>query len=188
MKILGLGILYFLILVAVPLSAQKIKIETKDRVTIVRNPKKPVKVPGAPKSLTLIEDLCIGEPTSEEDYVFADIRAVQVDDEEDIIVLDWKENVIKVFNKNGKHLRTFGKTGQGPGEFQNPSRMYLRAGTDITLMDTRNNRMSYYSKKGECLKEIQMGKNRVFRTIPDSRGYIYGDMMNIEKKLQMELI
>jgi hypothetical protein len=54
-----------------PCFAQKIKIEKKDGVTIVHNHKKPAKVPGAPTSLTLEEDLCIGVESGDEDYMFA---------------------------------------------------------------------------------------------------------------------
>ncbi len=161
--------------------AQKIKIEKIDGVTIVHNPKKPAKVPGAPKSLTLEEDLCIGVESGDEDYMFAELRSVQVDEDEDIIVLDWKYNVIKVFDKDGKHIRTFGKHGQGPGEIQGPSRMSLNGGKDIGILDSSNNRFSYFSKEGECLKETSLGKNaRIFRAIPDSRGCLYGDTFIIE--------
>jgi len=114
--------LWVALLMFSPCFAQKIKIEKKDDVTIVHNPKEPAKVPGAPKSLTLEEDLCIGLESGDEDYMFAELRSVQVDKDEDIIVLDWKYNVVKVFDKNGKHIRTFGKHGQGPGEIQGPSR------------------------------------------------------------------
>lgn len=163
-------------LLVIPIQGQKVKIEKKDGLTIVYNPKKPTKVPDAPKSLTLKEDLCIGVESGDEDFMFAELRSVQVDEDEDIIVLDWKYNVIKVFDKNGKHIRTFGKHGQGPGELQRPSRMYLKGGRDIGILDSANNRLSYYSKEGECLKETSLGKNaRIFRAIPDSRGFVYGD-------------
>jgi hypothetical protein len=169
--------------------AQKIKIENKDGVTIVHNPKKPAKVTGAPNSLTLEEDLCIGVESGDEDYMFAQLRSVQVDEEEDIIVLDWKYNVVKVFDKNGKHIRTFGKHGQGPGEIQGPSRMYLKGGKDIGILDSANNRFSYFSKEGECLKETSLGKNvRIFRAIPDSRGFLYGDTFILDGNIRKDSI
>jgi len=181
--------LWIALLMFSPCFAQKIKIEKKDDVTIVHNPKKPAKVPGAPKSLTLEEDLCIGVESGDEDYMFAQLRSVQVDEEEDIIVLDWKYNVIKVFDKNGKLIRTFGKHGQGPGEIQGPSRMYLKGGKDIGILDTSNNRFSYFSKEGECLKETGLGKHAmIFRAIPDSRGFIYGDTFSIEGNLRKHSI
>ena len=170
----------FLLLLS-PCFAQKVKIEKNDGVTIVRNPKKPAKVPGAPRSLTLQEDLCIGAASGDEDYMFAELRSVQVDEDEDIIVLDWRYNVVKVFDKDGKHIRTFGKHGQGPGEIQGPSRMYLKGGKDIGILDDANSRFSYFSKEGECLSETSLGKHAmIFRAIPDSRGFIYGDDISMD--------
>ena len=176
-------------LLAIPIQGQEAKIEKKDGVIIVHNPKKPLKIPNAPNSLTLKEDLCIGVESGDEDYMFASLRSVQVDEDEDIIVLDWKYNVIKIFNKNGKHLRTFGKHGQGPGEIQGPTRMYLKGGRDIGILDSSNNRFSYFSKEGECLKETSLGKHTViFRAIPDSRGFLYGNTFNFEGNSRKDFI
>ena len=100
-----------------------------------------------------------------------------MDIEEDFIVIDEKEILVKVFDKTGKHIRTFGKRGQGPGEFTGVARIVLKGGKDIVLLDRANGRFSYYSKKGECLKEIKLGKNLVSRVKPDSQGFIYADTM-----------
>jgi hypothetical protein len=173
--------LAILLLVLSPCFGQEIKTEKKDGVTIVHNPKKSAKVPGAPESLTLEEDLCIGIESGDEDYMFAELRSVQVDEDEDIIVLDWDYNVVKVYDKNGRHVRTFGKHGQGPGEIQRPSRMYLKGGKDIGILDDANSRFSYFSKEGECLSETSLGKHwMIFRAIPDSQGFIYGDEITMD--------
>ena len=51
------------------------------------------------------------------------IRAVQVGAGGEIFVLDGKIGQVKVYGPDGRHLRTIGKKGQGPGELQSPSRM-----------------------------------------------------------------
>jgi len=164
-----------------PCFGQKIKIEKKDGVTIVHNPKEPVKKPESPSSLDLIQDLCIGDSPDDENYWFSTIGGVMVDVEEDIIVIDEKEVVIKVFDKTGKHLRTFGKRGGGPGEFNTASRISLKGGKDIVVLDRGNNRLSYYSKEGLRLKEIPLGKySSISRAKPDSKGYIYADTMTVD--------
>lgn len=161
--------------------AQKVQIENKEGVTIVHNPKNPVKKTGAPSSLDLIRDLCIGDSADDENYMFSQIGGVMVDVEEDIIVIDQKEVVIKVYDKNGKHLKTFGKRGGGPGEFNTASRIVLKGGKDIVVLDNGNNRLSYYSKEGQCLKEISLGKySSITRAKPDSRGNIYADTMTVD--------
>lgn len=174
--------------------AQEVKIKTEDGVQVVYNPKKPVSIPGTPTKIHVQEDLCIGDEEALEDFIFSQIRSVQVDEEENIYVLDSKEIRIKVFDKNGKPLRTFGKRGQGPGEIQMPTRMYLTAEKEILIYDIGNSRLSFYSLDGQCLKEISTAKYRFSRTIPDSKGNIItqqlipGDQVFYEiKKYDLDL-
>ena len=159
-------------------SGSKVVFERDGDVVVVKNPINPVRISNYAQEVKLTEELCIGHDAPEGEYVFAALRALQVDDVGDIIVLDSKDNLIKVFNPDGHLIHTFGKHGQGPGEIQSPNRLYLKDGKLIALMDSGNNRYSLYSKSGECLKEIDMGKYRIFRTIPDSRDYVYGDRLN----------
>jgi hypothetical protein len=175
-------VLWPVLLMLFPCFAQKIKIEQIDGVTVVYNPKEPVKKPGASSSLDLIQDLCIGDSPDDENYMFSQIGGVMVDVDEDIIVIDEKEVVIKVYDKHGKHLRTFGKRGGGPGEFNTARRIVLKGGKDIVVMDNGNNRLSYYSKEGQCLQEISLGKySSITRAKPDSQGYIYADTMTVDE-------
>jgi hypothetical protein len=74
--------LWVVLLIFSPCLAQKIKIENKDGVTIVHNPKEPVKKPGSPSSLDLIQDLCIGNSADDENYMFSRIGGVMVDVDE----------------------------------------------------------------------------------------------------------
>jgi hypothetical protein len=162
----------FLIISPCLLRAQEVKIKTEDGVQVVYNPNNPVSLPGVPTKIQIRQDLCIGDEEGVEDFIFSQIRSVQVDEEENIYVLDSKEVCVKVFDRNGKHVRTFGKRGQGPGEIQLPSRMHLGAGKEILIYDAGNSRLSYYSLDGKCLREISTGKHFFSRAIPDSKGNI----------------
>jgi len=171
-------VLSLFIIMLFPCFSQNIKIEKKDDVTIIHNPKKPGHVPGAPKSLALEEDLRIGIEDGDEDYMFANLRSVQVDNEENIYVLDAKYIKVKVYDKSGKHMRSFGKIGQGPGEFGWPSRMVMTTDGKIAILDSQNRRFSYYSREGECLKEFSHAEyGNLIRAWPDSRGFVYCDVM-----------
>jgi hypothetical protein len=171
-------VLSLFIFMLFPCFSQNIKIEKKDDVTIIHNPKRPGQVPGAPKALSLEEDLRIGIEEGDEDYMFANLRSVQVDNEENIYVLDAKYIKVKVYDKSGKHMRSFGKIGQGPGEFGWPSRMVMTTDGKIATLDSQNRRFSYYSRKGECLKEVSYAEyGNLIRAWPDSRGFVYCDVM-----------
>jgi hypothetical protein len=170
-------IFVFSLMVACLLQAQDAKIKTENGVQVVYNPKEPVSIPGIPTGIQVKQDLCIGDEEGIEDFIFSQIRSIQVDEEENIYVLDSKEVCVKVFDKNGKHVRTFGKRGQGPGEIQLPSRMYLVAGKEILIYDAGNSRLSYYSPDGKCLREISTGKHFFSRAIPDSKGNIITQLL-----------
>ena len=173
----------------IPIPGQKAKIEKKDGLTLIYNPKKPVKKAGSPSTLLLNPDLRIGDKIEDENYSFSRIGGVEVDKDEDIIVIDEKEVIFKIYDKNGKYLRTFGKRGQGPCEFQNAARVVLKGGKDIVVMDRGNNRFSYYSKEGECLKEIPLGKySSTSRVKPDSKGYIYADTADFDTDKRIDKI
>ncbi len=107
--------------------------------------------------------------------MFSELRSVQVDDQGNIYVLDWKDIKIKVFDAQGKYLRAFGKKGQGPGEIQMPSRMVMTRTGKLVLLDSGNRRIAFYSPAGECQKELGSAKWNFIRTRVDSRSYIYGD-------------
>jgi len=173
-------VLIFFIFLILPLRAQKVEIKKENGVTVVLNPQKPVKLPGMPTTLKLTEDLCIGKETKDENSMFSRLGSIQVDDDGNIYVLDTKEILVKVYDKNGKHLRTFGKKGQGPGEFQSASRMYMAEREKLTFLDTENKRFSYYSLNGECLKETSCGKWNLRESAKaDSKGSIYGETLSI---------
>jgi len=158
------------------------KMRTENGIRVIYNPKHPVRWKGAPSQLVLHQDLLIGRAAGEESEMFSDLRSVQVDNEGNIYVLDWKEIHIKAFDKNGKHLRTFGKRGQGPGEIQLPTRMILTPAGKLAILDSGNRKIALFSPNGECLKEIPSAKWSLVRIRLDSRDHIYGDTFWFDEK------
>ena len=168
------------ILLAVPAAPQSVRIEQKDGLTTVRNGSKPAAVPGAPKGIKLVHEVTVGsENDAEETMIFA-IRAVQVGAGGEIFVLDGKIGRIKIYGPDGRHLRTIGKKGQGPGELQSPSRMTMTAEGNLCFLDSGNNRISIYTPEGTCLKETPFTGWRPIRFVPDSRGLGYGDILDFQ--------
>jgi hypothetical protein len=161
-------------------ASQSVRIEQKDGHTYVYNGPKPAAVPGCPRGVRLVHELTIGsEKDGDETMIFA-IRAVQVGAAGEVYVLDEKIGQVKVYGSDGRHLRTFGKKGQGPGELQSPSRMVLTTEGNLCFLDSGNNRISVYSPEGACLKEIPFTSFRPFRFLPDSRGFGYGDILDFQ--------
>jgi len=99
------------------------KIEEEDGIEVIYNPEEPLY---GEIDLELEEDLVIGGGEEyDENYNFRRISSMEVDDEGNILVLDYSDCRIQKYDKDGKYLQTIGRKGEGPGEFQNPFRTYL---------------------------------------------------------------
>jgi len=149
-------------------------IEEENGVTVVKNPKEPMYEEDV---CSIEEELTIGGEDKDSEPLFIDITYVRVDYEENIYVLDSRDCQIKVFDKNGKHIRKIGRKGQGPGEMQFPTMMDIVSGKEIMICDLRNNRISFYSLQGELLKEVSKGTFfRLITPMPDSHRNFVGSM------------
>jgi hypothetical protein len=167
---------------------QEIVTKTENGIQVIYNPKNPTPPEGSPSSIVLKLDLVIGSQAENEEYMFYDLRSIQVDDQENIYVLDWKEIKIKVFDKNGKLLRSFGQRGQGPGEMSMPTRMEIAPGNNLIIDDLGNQKLIFYSLDGRFIKEIPTGKywsSIAFKF--DSKGFIYADTRSYGETMTSEL-
>ena len=68
-------------------------------------------------SATLVPEMSIGELDGPDEYIFGSIASIAVDDESAVYVLDGQAQEVRVFDAGGTHLRTLGRSGEGPGEF-----------------------------------------------------------------------
>ena len=82
---------------------------------VVSNPDSPQNGPqGAP---TLVEVLRIGSLDDTCDS-FGKVMSLAVDGDGRIYVADWQASDIRVFSPLGECVRTFGRSGEGPGGFR----------------------------------------------------------------------
>jgi hypothetical protein len=86
-------------------------------------------------------------------------------------ILDYKECHVKVFDPEGSYLLTFGKPGQGPGELDRPSRMYV--GKEQVMVPDIGRRISFFSLDGEFIRSVSMKEIWGLRLQFDSKGDIY---------------
>jgi len=148
------------------------KIEIQNGVTIVENAGRPI-YDGAICEFT--EELSIGKGEGSEEQLFTSVYDIDVDADGNIYILDMRAAQVRVFDMKGRFLRSFGKKGQGPGEFQVP--VYLEISPDGRLLcfDTIAFRLTYFSKTGEFLKQILYPNIRGFRPHHvDSQGNLIG--------------
>jgi hypothetical protein len=171
--LLALGFLMLISTAALMASAQakwKGSIVREGDVTIVKNPKEPLyKTP----VLELKEDLSLGGPDAQGDYVFGEVRNFVVGDDGAIYVLDAKLGHIKVFDMTGKHLRSIGRSGQGPGELDRPRTLSLnRAAGELAVLELAR-RMSFFKLDGTFLRHVSFKEIWALYGHVDSKGRIY---------------
>ena len=133
-----------------------ILITEENGVTTVANPE----VPLYPDAKFLCEEeLSIGLEDGDSNYVFFRINGIEADSEGNIYVLDGGNFQIKVFNETGEFLYSFGKKGQGPGEFLGPLQFGMDKNENIHILDMRNRRMTIVTKKGEKISDLTFSES-----------------------------
>lgn len=144
------------------------KIEIKNGVKVVKNPKKPMY---GEDVFIIEEELSFGDDEEDENYMFSDISHITVDNDGRIYILDRRESHVKLFDQDGKYVRTIGRQGQGPGELNNPIFVYFPRNE---LLVTQFERLSFFSPEGEFLRSVLMKKESPSRARCNSHGNIIG--------------
>jgi len=146
-------------------------------VTIIRNPKEPLhKTP----ILEIEEELSIGGSGIGEDHELGQVRGFVVDNDGQIYVLDGRAPHIKIFDSSGKHIRSIGQKGQGPGELDMPSAVSINRKKEELAVFELSRRISVFSLGCVFLRHIENIWTRGGHI--DSKGNIYviNDFVNPE--------
>jgi len=124
-------------------------IQVVNGVTVVKNPAKGIwDLQGRP-GLSLIEERRIGALEGPAELAFAGISDVAVNGNGEIYVADRRLAEIRKFDKEGQHLLTFGRKGQGPGEFQSVRVLSIGRGGEVVVFDDMLGRVSVFTDDGE---------------------------------------
>lgn len=134
-------------------------IEEVDGFKVVKNPKEPIY---GEEVFIIEEEFSIGEAQGTEEYVFSQIIDIEVDEEENIYVLDFKEANIKVFDKSGEYVRTIGKRGQGPGEIQRPRSIHITPKNEILINDRGARFLHFFTLSGEYKRSLSQARFLLF--------------------------
>jgi hypothetical protein len=138
---------FFLALFLVSIFAEAQKIEMVNGVRIIHNVKggKLGNEPGV--SIQLIRK--IGDvDTLDENLAFNYPSDIAMDTSGNIYVLDSANHRVQKFSPEGTYLATFGRRGQGPGEFYNPDSFDIDAHGFFYVMDAYQNRIQTMTPAG----------------------------------------
>lgn len=106
---------------------------------------------GAWTSLTpwrAVEELRIGRADGAGPEVLAGPMALETDASGNLYVLDVIAMEVRAFAPDGRHLRSFGRDGSGPGEFRRPAGMVRGPDGTLWVFDPGNARFTVYDTAG----------------------------------------
>ena len=170
-------------------AAQKIEVKTVDGVTVIHNPKTPIQQKGVSSTITLKEELSLGKEQDDPERSFASLSSFSVDDSGNIYIVDGKENKIKIYRGDGSFLRSYGRRGQGPGEFQGASQIVILPDGGQIVTDFMGRRLVFFSAKDEFLRQVSTSGFSIGEIRCDRRGDIYAlNVIFAPEKRTQELI
>ena len=97
--------------------------------------------------LTATEDLSIGSDSGEA-YQFGRIGDLAVSPDGDIAAIDQLSGVVRVFDRVGRHVRTVGRPGRGPGELSRSANGVYWSGDSLLVLDPGERRMTLFAPDG----------------------------------------
>jgi hypothetical protein len=144
-------------------------ITREDGVTVVKNPKEPIHKDSI---FDLKEDFALGGANAAGDYAFTSIRTAAIGDDGTLYVMDDRDGHVKIFDRAGKYVKTFGRKGQGPGELNLPNSISINRGKGEIMIQEISRRLSYFGLDGSFLRNQSMKEVWGLRGRVDSKGNI----------------
>jgi hypothetical protein len=109
---------------------------------------------GATWTLSRSPVLSIGGDEGERSYTLMGVAgAVRLTDGR-VVVADKGSQVLRVFDARGRHLRSIGREGGGPGEFRAVENVALLRGDSIAVWDPRLRRVSVFDRTGQLARKV----------------------------------
>lgn len=91
-----------------------------------------------------------------EDLLIGRLETIAVDDEGTIFVLDEQLAQVQVIDADGTWLRSIGRAGEGPGEFRDPSDMFLTHDGKVAVVQQSPAKVALIAKDGTSLDDATL--------------------------------
>ncbi len=142
-------------------------------VPTIANPKLPRPVPGQACWPVFSDEIIIGAGDNP-DISATDLIGAAVAEDGTVFLLDMTECRVLAYSASGKFLRSFGRKGQGPGEFAWPLIIRLSPAGEILVEDFTSRKVSVFSPDGRFLRSMStaVGSGFTNLTINPAGGYV----------------
>lgn len=105
----------------------------------------------------LTQELVLGSVEGGRATEFTSVSGMQVDADGRIYVLDRQSNELRIFDATGRHLRTVGRAGSGPGEYDAANGIAWIGNDTLLVVDQRGGRYTVLSRDGAYVRSVQRG-------------------------------
>ena len=98
----------------------------------------------------------VGNNESDEAQWFSTIRGMGRLSDGSVAVIDDTSAEIRIFDVAGRHVRSMGRHGEGPGEFRSAWKLWVLPGDTLWAGDYRPWRYNVFTSDGEWVRAVQM--------------------------------
>ena len=109
----------------------------------------------------LEEEISIGLLDGDDNYILNRPFDLKVSKNGTIYIFDRGDINIRAYSKNGQYLRTIGRKGMGPGEFNVPLYFDLSENGHIYLSDSRNKRVAIFDTTGAYISGFNISEGNL---------------------------
>jgi hypothetical protein len=148
-----------------PAGAERAVVEARDSagVRIVEN----LAAPAAPAALGLAvePDAQIGVVEGAPEYQLDRVQWLTRLTDGTIVVANGGTSEIRFYDAAGRHLRTSGRSGAGPGEYRAITYLRRLAGDTVLVYDAMNRRLTYLDAAGAHVRDVSMAGDQPLRVV-----------------------
>lgn len=109
--------------------------------------------------IKLMHAYSLGGDTMDENQLFGAASSLTAADNGELFVLDTRKFRVLVFDQKGTFLRSFGRQGKGPGEFDEPMACTMDTDGNLLIFDTGSHKLIVLNKEGDFVREAQFALN-----------------------------
>ncbi len=100
--------------------------------------------------------LIIGEDEEDENQWFTSVRGMGRLSGGSVVAVDYQTAEVRIFDETGRHLRSMGARGEGPGEFLHPSTLWISAGDTLWVGNTRPWHYNVFTAQGQFVRRASL--------------------------------
>lgn len=114
--------------------------------------------------------LVIGADEEDESQWFSSIRGMGRLSDGSVVAIDRSSAEVRIYDETGRHLRSMGQYGEGPGEFSNPFILWVTAGDTLWVGDYFPWRYNVFTADGDFVRQVNLTSG--FVNNPDGGGVL----------------